>query len=153
MIKLRATFIVKDKTYWAALIAAPLFYLIYGVFFYDGALFLVSFIENKRQLILLILLYPIIEELAFRGFIQSQMNNVLGKQPLVFSISLPNVITSLLFSLIHLISHHPIWTILIFFPSLVFGFFRDKYGSTKPSIGLHVVYNAGYYLLFWNSTN
>lgn len=148
-----ASFIVKDKTYGAALIAAPMFYFIYGTIFYDGTLFSASFAEDRHQLILLIILYPIAEELAFRGFIQSQMINMLGKRPLSYGVSLPNVITSFLFSLVHLINHDLIWSALIFFPSLLFGYFKEKYDSTKPGIGLHIIYNAGYYLLFWNATD
>jgi len=149
----RISYIVKDKAYGAALIAAPIFYFIYGAVFFDGSLFSASFVEGARQLILLIILYPVIEELAFRGFIQGQLINMLGKRPLAYGISLPNIITSCLFSLVHLINHHLILSILVFFPSLVFGYFRDKYESTKPGIGLHIFYNAGYYLLFWSSAS
>jgi membrane protease YdiL (CAAX protease family) len=35
----------------------------------------------------------------------------------------------------------------VFAPSLVFGYFRERYGSIAPGAVLHVFYNAGYFLL------
>jgi len=34
-----------------------------------------------------------------------------------------------------------------FFPSLVFGYFRDRYDSIWPGAALHIFYNAGWLLL------
>jgi membrane protease YdiL (CAAX protease family) len=31
-------------------------------------------------------------------------------------------------------------------PSLVFGYFRDRYDSVVPGAALHVFYNAGWFL-------
>jgi membrane protease YdiL (CAAX protease family) len=36
---------------------------------------------------------------------------------------------------------------LVFLPSLCFGFVRDRFGSVYPSIALHAFYNHGYFLL------
>jgi len=63
-------------------------------------------------------------------------------------ISMANVVTSLLFASLHLISQPPLWAALVFVPSLVFGWARDRYITVVPSIILHVVYNAGFAWLF-----
>jgi membrane protease YdiL (CAAX protease family) len=39
------------------------------------------------------------------------------------------------------------WAILVFAPSLVYGFFRDRYNNLYPSIVLHSTYNAGFILI------
>ena len=93
-------------------------------------------------LIKLVLVIPVLEELVFRGLLQGW----LIKQPWaggqVLGISFANIMTSLLFASLHFIYHEPLMAIAIFFPSLVFGYFRDRYeGWLVPSIGLHCFYN------------
>ena len=58
-----------------------------------------------------------------------------------------NLIVSLLFVLAHLASNSISWSLLVFVPSLCFGFARDRFGSVYPAITLHAFYNAGYFLL------
>ncbi len=45
-------------------------------------------------------------------------------------------------------SHGPLWAALVFFPSLVFGFFKDRTKHLVAPVILHVFYNAGYFWLF-----
>jgi membrane protease YdiL (CAAX protease family) len=47
----------------------------------------------------------------------------------------------------HLATHDPALAAAIFVPSLVFGYFRDRYGSIAPGAALHVVYSAGWFLI------
>jgi membrane protease YdiL (CAAX protease family) len=65
-----------------------------------------------------------------------------------FSISGANLITSFLFAAAHLLHQSPLWASLVFFPSLIFGWAREKYDSIVPSIVLHSFYNAGFVWLF-----
>ena len=58
------------------------------------------------------------------------------------------VLTSLLFTALHFINHAPLWAAAVFFPSLVFGFFKDRTGKLAAPIILHVFYNSGYFWLF-----
>jgi membrane protease YdiL (CAAX protease family) len=60
---------------------------------------------------------------------------------------LANLITSAVFAIAHLYGHSPPWALATFFPSLVFGLFRDRYNSLSAPIALHVFYNAGYFSL------
>ncbi len=94
-----------------------------------------------------VLLYPVLEEIVFRGLIQELVHDYLSAR--VFGpLSAANLITSALFAGMHLFTQPPLWASLVFFPSLVFGFFKDRYHSLTTPILLHVFYNAGYLLLF-----
>jgi membrane protease YdiL (CAAX protease family) len=39
-------------------------------------------------------------------------------------------------------------SVAVFLPSLIFGYFRDRYDQLHASIVLHVFYNAGYIWIF-----
>jgi membrane protease YdiL (CAAX protease family) len=93
------------------------------------------------------LLYPVVEELVFRGFIQGQLHQRLRPWRLG-PLSHANLLTSVLFTALHFINHPPLWAAAVLFPSLVFGLFRDRTGGVTAPIVLHVFYNSGYFWLF-----
>lgn len=142
------TLLTKDSTYGAAILAAPVFYIFYGILFYHGPLFSVTLSNHFYPFILLLFIHPLTEELVFRGLLQQQILYDFHKPVMNSAITSANLITSVAFSALHLFTHNFYWSLVILFPSLVFGYFADKYKSTKPSIILHVIYNTGYYLLF-----
>jgi len=93
------------------------------------------------------LLYPVLEEIVFRGALQGYLQERLaGRQ--VGGVSLANLLTSLLFSLTHLIFRSATTAMLVFLPSLIFGYFRERDGGLRIPIALHCYYNGGFYLLF-----
>ena len=63
-------------------------------------------------------------------------------------LSVANIVTSLLFTALHFIDHPPLWALLVLFPSLVFGYSKDRYVSLGAPVLLHVVYNSAYYMTF-----
>ena len=95
---------------------------------------------------------PLFEELLFRGIVQGRLLQSTARQKTWIGLSVSNLLTSLLFSLAHLASHSVSWSLLVFVPSLCFGFVRDRFGSVHPSITLHAFYNAGYFLLLGGLT-
>lgn len=95
---------------------------------------------------------PLVEELLFRGIVQGHVLQSIGRQKRWIGLSLPNVLTSLLFALAHLVGHSLSWSLLAFVPSLCFGFVRDRFRSVYPSITLHAFYNTGYFLLIGGAT-
>ena len=99
------------------------------------------------QFLLPVLLYPVIEEIVFRGLIQEQVRDYISRLSLG-PVTMANLLTSLLFAGLHFIYHAPLWAALVFFPSLVFGFFKDRTDRLVAPIILHVFYNAGYLWLF-----
>jgi len=99
------------------------------------------------QFLLPVLVYPILEEIVFRGLIQELVHEYISER--VFGpLSVANLLTSLLFTAMHFLYHAPLWAALVFLPSLLFGFFKDRYGRLAASIVLHCFYNAGFLLLF-----
>jgi len=131
--------------YGVALLAAPLFCLVYIEIFQHKADDILWLLSDTKSLFFLIFLYPIIEELTFRGLIQEVISQRTKQQRLFLNISIANLFTSILFVLMHFIYHEPIWAILTFFPSLVFGYFKEKYSKMAPSIILHMFYNLCYF--------
>ncbi len=94
---------------------------------------------------------PLFEELLFRGVIQGQLRQTMWGQKTWLGLSMANLMVSLLFVLAHLASHSIPWSLLVFAPSLCFGFTRDRFGSVYPAIALHVFYNTGYFSLIGNA--
>jgi len=87
----------------------------------------------------------VIEEIVFRGLLQDLFGRIFpGSFPV--GLTPANLSTSLVFSLVHLLNHPPLWAISVFLPSLVFGWAKDRYGSLLPCIMLHFTYN----LLFFH---
>ena len=127
--------------YGVALCAAPVFSLIYSEIFQHRSEAIFWLLNDLKSSFFLIFLYPVIEELTFRGIIQEYIGQKTEQYGYFLGISLANLLTSILFVLMHLVYHTPIWAILIFLPSLVFGYFKEKYGKTTPSIILHIFYN------------
>jgi len=89
-----------------------------------------------------IALYPVLEELCFRGLLQGWLLQRLGGATHA-GISAANLITSLAFAAAHLHAQPPAWALATLLPSLVFGWVRERYGRVLPAIALHVYYNAG----------
>lgn len=86
---------------------------------------------------------PILEELVFRGGIQGMaLRHRLGRQS-ALGITVANILAASLFATLHFFSHQSPAALLTFFPGVVFGFFRDRYGSVVPAIALHAYYNLG----------
>ncbi len=136
----------KDRFYQAALLAGP---LAWGALYLSGV-----FAQEGERLAMLIwpaiffcLIYPVVEELFFRGVVQRYLfDNSMLCRVSYFGFSYANVVTTVLFVFAHWFSQPLTWALLVIFPSLVFGWFRDKYNSVIPSLFLHVFYNTGFYV-------
>ncbi|MEK8020268.1 MAG: JDVT-CTERM system glutamic-type intramembrane protease [Candidatus Parabeggiatoa sp.] len=138
---------VWDWQFGVALLAAPIVW-----FFLSRVLpttpNLVWPLYAPSQFLIFVVVYPIVEELAFRGWLQSLLYaSPFGRRKFA-QLSVANVITSLLFTACHFLYHPPLWALLVLIPSLLFGYFRDQYDSVKYPLFLHIFYNSGYYWLF-----
>jgi membrane protease YdiL (CAAX protease family) len=94
----------------------------------------------------LTLLFPILEEILFRGLLQGALARRFPRQ--LGPLSHANLVTTALFVLAHLFAHSPSWAVAVFIPSLVFGYFRDRYQHLLPAVLLHCFYNSLFFLLF-----
>lgn len=93
----------------------------------------------------LVLWQPILEEFLFRGYLQGQFCRHCWGQQRWYGITAANGCTSLLFAAGHCWGHPPLWAAAVLVPSLIFGYFRDRYASIYPCMVLHAFYNAGYF--------
>ena len=104
-------------------------------------------LASPLQYLLPVVVYPVLEEIVFRGLVQELVRDYVSGR-CFGPLSVANLLTSLLFTALHFIYHAPLWAALVFLPSLVFGFFKDRTGRLTAPILLHAFYNAGFLLLF-----
>ena len=97
----------------------------------------------------LVVLYPVLEELVFRGLVQELLRDYVSRAR-YGPLTLANLLTSMLFAAAHLVFNPTPAALLVFFPSLVFGYFKDRTAALTASIILHGFYNAGFAWLFMN---
>ncbi|MCC5870370.1 MAG: JDVT-CTERM system CAAX-type protease [Gammaproteobacteria bacterium] len=97
-------------------------------------------------ILLVILVFPVLEELVFRGGLQPLLLKW-TRQRALGALTLANLLTSVVFSLAHVPAHGLLHGALVFIPSLAFGVFRDRHDSVLPAIVLHAGWNAAAILL------
>jgi membrane protease YdiL (CAAX protease family) len=136
----------RDPIFWLAAGAAPVWWIL----LYLATAPSVKWTWPIARPVLFLqfaLLYPVIEEIVFRGALQDLCHRYL--KPLAFGpISLANLVTSLAFMALHIFYHPVPWAVAVLIPSLVFGYVKDRYRRLSAPIQLHCFYNAGYYWLF-----
>lgn len=135
----------KDPLFILALIAGILFWVALSLF--AGARPMPVHGLLSRRYLFLVLFQPAVEELLFRGFLQGRWLQSRWGRSSLLGFTAANLAASLLFAVSHLFSHRVEWAAAVFLPSLLFGYFRDRYDSLYPSILLHIFYNAGYFYL------
>ena len=137
----------QDPSFWAALLAGP---FTWGLltFSKDTAPDLLWPLRSPLPLLLPGLVYPFLEELVFRGWLQGWLGKYPSGRQRIGPVSWANLVTSVVFAGCHLVNHPPVWALAVLPPSLIFGFFRDKYQRLTPAIILHVFYNMGFFWLF-----
>jgi membrane protease YdiL (CAAX protease family) len=105
------------------------------------------------KFVLAILIAPIVEEIVFRGYIQTILGFAFEKYKTQKIFWLPIIITSLIFSLLHFNAIKTVNTsqtlsivILALAIGLFSGYFKEKYNSLIPSINLHIFSNMGAFI-------
>jgi len=136
----------QDRQLWLALLAAPVVWAAMCNWYpiQEESLFATDLLRFS----MLVLAYPVVEEIIFRGLLQGQIRMFQWGTVKWTGITAANLFTSLIFALLHLFSHPAIMAMLVFIPSLVFGHFRDRYGIIYVPIALHIYYNFGYFFLY-----
>ena len=138
--------LAKDTLFYLALLAGPLFWL--ALFhLLDPGLRWDWPLHRPGLFLMPALVYPVLEEIAFRGLLQELVRDHISTAS-IGPLTVANLLTSVLFAAAHLFYHAPSWAALVFFPSLVFGFFKERTGALTAPILLHAFYNAGYIWLF-----
>jgi len=94
--------------------------------------------------ITLVIWQPFWEELFFRGIIQGQVYKRSWGQRAWLKISNANIVSSLAFAALHIAYNPNLWSVSVFIPSLVFGYFRERHNTIYSAFALHSIYNLGY---------
>lgn len=136
----------KDPLFIIALLAGPACWLVLYVLLTPDVRWQWP-LQQPGLFLLPALVYPVLEEIAFRGLLQELVRDFVSKATLG-PLTLANLLTSVLFAAAHFFYHAPVWAALVFFPSLVFGFFKERTGALTAPILLHAFYNAGFLWLF-----
>ena len=137
----------RDPLLGAALIAAPVFWIAW-YFYLDAEPDWGWPLASPRQFLLLTVIYPVLEEIGFRGALQGWLRKRDWTLYDWRGVTLANLITSVAFSIFHLFRNSVGISIAVFAPSVIFGFFRDRYDHLHTPIALHIFYNAGFVWLF-----
>lgn len=96
---------------------------------------------------LLLLVYPVLEELVFRFGLQSWLAERTWGQRQWLGFSIANVVASSVFVLAHCWTHPLLWALAVLPPSLLFGWCYQRW-NIVAAITLHIWYNAGYFMLY-----
>lgn len=133
---------IKDRLFVAALFSGLLVWL--ALWLTVAPTFSLEGSSVTKIIFLTVIWHPVLEEIFFRGVIQGALFNKSWGNKYFAALSAANWLTSLLFVLAHLFYQPWIWAVSVIFPSVVYGYFRDKYESIYPCIVLHALYNAGF---------
>jgi membrane protease YdiL (CAAX protease family) len=96
-----------------------------------------------------LLVQPLLEELAFRGLVQSFLLGLFspaGQPRRCGPVTLANALTTLLFVLLHLRVQPLLWALAVAGPSLLLGHVRERLDSVWPAVLLHGWFNLGFSL-------
>jgi len=137
--------VLRDWQFWTAMAAGPLVWLLLYLWL-DVRPELAWPFADPLRFALLVAVYPILEEIIFRGLLQGWLLRRLAVR--LGPLSAANALTSLVFCLAHLLFRGPFVALAVLAPSLVFGYFRERHRGLAAPIALHCWYNAGYFWLF-----
>jgi membrane protease YdiL (CAAX protease family) len=89
------------------------------------------------------------EEVFFRGWLQGRLNQLLGRAwPIPGAMIGPGLlISALAFALAHLLVKPDPVRLLVFFPALLFGYFREREGSVLVPVIAHALGNISLLVL------
>lgn len=139
--------VLRDSQFWLAVCAAA---LVWGLGY-------LGFsprpdwgwpVHRPSDVLYLVLLYPLLEELLFRGVLQGLLLKRTELQAKVAGLTRANLVTSLIFTGLHFLMHPPLAAMAVLLPSLIFGYFRDRHGNLLAPILLHGYFNLGYFWIF-----
>jgi len=136
-------------TPWVALIIFPPFAV--GFFAYHNLLYGSSVCIDARclaglpeDLLIQSVLIALPEEIFYRGYVQSRLQRLLPRRVVVLGgdVGPAVLLTSLVFAASHMIAIPSPSRLAVFFPSVLFGWLRDRTGSVAGPIVLHALSNV-----------
>lgn len=91
-----------------------------------------------------VVILPIAEEFAFRGFLMGLLGKFLSNSSFGF-ITINNFLTSICFSMAHVVTRSLALGVLVYIPSLWLGWIREKSSSILLCAAIHVMWNLGFF--------
>lgn len=129
----------KDRLFLAALAAGPVGALAWvavtGERAGDGGLL------TFWPLLMLVVVYPVLEELAFRGLVQGLLLRPRWGRYRAGPLSVANALTALAFAVSHWPRGGALLAMGVVTPGLIFGYFRERHDGLWGPILLHGWYN------------
>jgi hypothetical protein len=122
----------------AAIIRDPVFWMLAGLGFMGLVLPEPGFSLAWHAL----LVKAFVEEFFLRFLLQDSLLSFAVLRDRLGPVSTANILASLLFAGLHLFSHSLLGSLLVFFPSLIFGYVWERYGRLWVPVVLHFFYNA-----------
>ena len=105
--------------------------------------------ENILAVGLFIGLYPLLEELVFRGLLMDLLSKYRWAAFRRLGVTTNNLFVSIIFSLLHLISQDLENCLLVFVPSLWLGIVKESTGSTWTCAVVHMLWNFGLFCVLY----
>lgn len=100
------------------------------------------------NIVLFLFASPLLEEFIFRGLVQKSINNFL-KSGFFLHISYGSIISSSIFTFIHLLlNNFAVIYLMVFLPSLFFGFLYDKYKTLLLPVLFHSFFNINVFIAY-----
>lgn len=134
--------IPKDRQLWLVLAGTIVVALLLRYLLPTG--FSREMAASGISLLSFLLFYPLVEEVLFRYLIQGELLRYGFWRRRRLGVSRANLLTSSLFVMAHTIHQPLIAALSVMIPSLVLGYFRERYGRLSPSVGLHMGFNLAY---------
>jgi len=106
--------------------------------------------DHTARFLVICFLAPVIEEYVFRGMIMDAVGRRWSWRWSAnsgVSISLANLIATLLFVGLHYLMRDPLTAVLVTLPSLYLGILREQSGRLSVCIGIHSFWNLCWVLL------
>ena len=107
-------------------------------------------VDHTARFLVICFLAPVIEEYVFRGMIMDAVGRSWSwRWPANggASLSLANLIATLLFVGLHYLMRDPLTAVLVALPSLYLGILREQSGRLSVCIGIHSFWNLCWVLL------
>jgi len=135
--------LLRDRYFWLALVAG-----IATVWLFRERLSLLATnLEFSWPLVLsLVIWQPLVEEILFRGVVQGQLVKTHWGARSYAGMTVANIVSSLAFAAVHIVNNDALLASSVLLPSLLYGYFRDRFTSCLPSIALHCAYNGMVYV-------
>lgn len=130
---------------WACIIFPPYALLVHlwAKVVWGARIFQVAPLPSWNLVLTQLLVVALPEETFFRGYMQTRMQHILKPRWTIFGARLGWgwVLTCVTFALAHSLIQYQWWHFSIFFPSLVFGYLREKTGGLVAPILFHATSN------------